>query len=152
MLVWDGSAIAATAAERSSADRLTPQHWKVPGSVEVDISTATIDLRLANGETDRFAAAEVSEAALFAAIPWRTFGWYKGQRHYSGSYWAATVDNHVIYESRLELSSLLMADFDVSVLVPTDPGSVCESRRSCFLLGVSTSRVCCFGGPPAGFA
>lgn len=65
MLVWDGSAIAATAAERSSADRLTPQHWKVPGSVEVDISTATIDLRLANGETDRFAAAEVSEAALW---------------------------------------------------------------------------------------
>ena len=116
MLVWDGSAIAATAAERSSADRLTPQHWKVPGSVEVDISTATIDLRLANGETDRFAAAEVSEAALFAAIPWRTFGWYQGQRHYSGSYWAATEDNHVIYESRLELSSLLMADFDVSVL------------------------------------
>ncbi|WP_370500371.1 TnsA-like heteromeric transposase endonuclease subunit [Mycolicibacterium sp. jd] len=116
MLAWDGSAIAATAAERSSADGLTPQHWKVPGSVEVDISTAIIDLRLADGETERSAAAEVSEAALFGAIPWRTFRWYKGQRHYSGSYWAATEDNHVIYESRLELSSLLMADFDVSVL------------------------------------
>jgi hypothetical protein len=116
MLAWDGSAIAATAAERSSADGLTPQHWKVPGSVEVDISTATIDLRLSNGETERVAAAEVSGAALFAAIPWRTFRWYQGQRHYSGSYWAATDSNHVIYESRLELLSLLMADFDVSVL------------------------------------
>lgn len=115
MLAWDGSAIAATAGERSSADGLTPQHWKVPGSVEVDISTAIIDLRLADGETERSAAAEVSEAALFGAIPWRTFRWYKGQRHYSGCYWAATEENHVIYESRLELSSLLMADFDVSV-------------------------------------
>jgi hypothetical protein len=78
MLVGDGSALAATAAERSSAERLTPQHWKVPSPVEVDISTATIDLRLANGETERFAAAEVSEAALFGAISWRTFRWYKG--------------------------------------------------------------------------
>ena len=66
----------------------------------------------------------MSEAALFGAIPWRTFRWYKGQRHCSWCYWAATEDNTVIYESRLELSSLLMADFDVSVLVPTDPGSV----------------------------
>ncbi|RZT11621.1 hypothetical protein EV589_5819 [Mycobacterium sp. BK558] len=72
MLVWDGAAIAATAAEQSSADGLTPQHWKVPGSLEVDITTAIIDLRLANGETERFAAAELSEAALFGAIPWRT--------------------------------------------------------------------------------
>ena len=149
--MWDGAAIAATAAEQSSADGLTPQHWKVPGSLEVDIDG---DHRSAsaNGETERFAAAELSEAALFGAIPWRTFRWYKGQRHCSWCYWAATEDNTVIYESRFELSSLLMADFDVSVLVPTDPGSVCESRRSCFLLGVSTSRVCCFGGPPAGFA
>ncbi|MGA5462355.1 hypothetical protein [Mycobacterium sp. NPDC050041] len=124
MLAWDGAAIAATAPEQSSTDGLTPQHWKMPGSVEVDITTAIIDLPLANGEIERFAAAEVSEAALLGAIPWRTFFWYKGQRHYSCCYWAATEDNHVIYESRLELSSLLMADFDVSVLVPTDPGSV----------------------------
>ena len=88
----------------------------MPGSVEVDVSSATIDVRLENGEIERFAAAEVSEVALFAALPWRTFRWCKGQRHYSGSYWAATENNHVIYESRLELSSLLMADFDLSVL------------------------------------
>ncbi|MCV7264045.1 hypothetical protein [Mycolicibacterium poriferae] len=53
----------------------------------------------ANGETERFAAAELSEAALFGAIPWRTFRWYKGQRHCSWCYWAATEDNTVIYES-----------------------------------------------------
>ncbi|WP_200419834.1 TnsA-like heteromeric transposase endonuclease subunit [Streptomyces sp. Y2F8-2] len=50
-----------------------------------------------------------------AATPWRTFRWYKGQKHYSGVYWSATVRDHVIYESRLELARLLFADFDPSV-------------------------------------
>jgi hypothetical protein len=52
---------------------------------------------------------------LRSALPFRTFRWYYGQRHYSGSYWSATMSTHVIYESRLELSRLLMADFDQSV-------------------------------------
>ncbi|MFI5750892.1 TnsA-like heteromeric transposase endonuclease subunit [Streptomyces sp. NPDC051644] len=52
---------------------------------------------------------------LGAAVPWRTVRWHKGQRHYSGTYWSATVDDHVIYESRLELGRLLFADFDRSV-------------------------------------
>jgi hypothetical protein len=51
-------------------------------------------------------------AALLGAVPWRTFRWYFGQRHYSGAWWSATVRDHVIYESRLELSRLLLADFD----------------------------------------
>ncbi|MEU6118263.1 TnsA-like heteromeric transposase endonuclease subunit [Streptomyces sp. NPDC047117] len=50
-------------------------------------------------------------ALLRSARPWRTFRWYKGQRHYSGTYWSATVGDHVIYESRLELGRLLFADF-----------------------------------------
>lgn len=45
------------------------------------------------------------------ARPWRTFRWYKGQRHYSGTYWSSTVRDHVIYESRLEMARLLFADF-----------------------------------------
>lgn len=32
-----------------------------------------------------------------------------------GTYWSATMRDHVIYESRLELSRLLFADFDPSV-------------------------------------
>lgn len=47
-----------------------------------------------------------------SAAPWRSFRWYKGQRHYSGTYWSATTSDHVIYESRLELTRLLFADFD----------------------------------------
>jgi hypothetical protein len=49
------------------------------------------------------------------AAPWRTFRWYHGQKHYSGTYWSATEQAHVIYESRLELSRLLFADFDTAV-------------------------------------
>lgn len=52
---------------------------------------------------------------LGSAIPWRTFRWYRGQKHYSGVYWSATMRDHVIYESRLELARLLFADFDPSV-------------------------------------
>jgi hypothetical protein len=57
----------------------------------------------------------VSPTALFRAAPWRTFRWYFGQRHYSGTYWSATERDHVIYESRLELANLILADFDPTV-------------------------------------
>jgi hypothetical protein len=52
---------------------------------------------------------------LSAAAPWRSFRWLHGQRHFPGTYWSSTEHDHVVYESRLELSRLLFADFDVSV-------------------------------------
>ncbi|MFI6005018.1 TnsA-like heteromeric transposase endonuclease subunit [Streptomyces sp. NPDC051366] len=52
---------------------------------------------------------------LRSAAPWQPFRWYRGQKHYSGSYWSATTQSHVIYESRLELARLLSADCDSSV-------------------------------------
>jgi hypothetical protein len=58
----------------------------------------------------------VSAAALAAGRPWRTFRWHRGQAHFSGWYWAATTRRHVVYESRLELARLLLADFDPSVV------------------------------------
>lgn len=57
----------------------------------------------------------VDADALGMALPWRTFRWHHGQRHYPGSYWSATVRDLVIYESRLELTRLLYADHDRSV-------------------------------------
>ncbi len=57
----------------------------------------------------------VEASVLATASPWRTFRWHKGQKHYSGSFWAATEKDLVIYESRLELARLLFADFDTSV-------------------------------------
>jgi carboxymethylenebutenolidase len=83
--------------------------------VTIDLSSAAIAYRPATGEQRCVAAAEVSPAALFRATPWRTFRWYLGQRHYSGTYWSATEGGHVIYESRLELANLVLADFDPTV-------------------------------------
>ena len=76
----------------------------------------TVSRRRADGgvEEDRpWEGVDISR--LSQASPWRTFRWYSGQRHYSGTYWSATVRDHVIYESRLELARLLLADFDPSV-------------------------------------
>jgi hypothetical protein len=53
---------------------------------------------------------------LTAARPWRTLRWYHGQPHYAGMYWSATMEGHVVYESRLELARLLLADFDPGVV------------------------------------
>lgn len=52
---------------------------------------------------------------LRKAAPWRTFRWYRGQKHYSGWYWSSTTRDLVIYESRLELANLMLADFDDQV-------------------------------------
>lgn len=83
--------------------------------VEVDVGSAVVEYRPAGGQPLAQPACRVSLGPLFAAAPWRTFRWYEGQRHYSGKYWSVTEGDHVIYESRLELSALLMADFDLTV-------------------------------------
>ncbi len=79
-------------------------------------TAVTVSLRRSTGQVveDREWAA-TSVDMLSSVAPWRTFRWYKGQRHYSGTYWSATTQDHVIYESRLELTRLLAADFDPSV-------------------------------------
>lgn len=82
----------------------------------MDSATATVSIRRQRGplvEDREWGTAPVD--LLQSARPWRTFRWYRGQKHYSGTYWSATMRDHVIYESRLELSRLLLADFDLSV-------------------------------------
>lgn len=49
------------------------------------------------------------------AVPWRTVRSRHGQRHHCGRYWSATMGRHVVYESRLELARLMLADFDSQV-------------------------------------
>jgi hypothetical protein len=76
----------------------------------------TVHVRLSARDSEfvcPWAAANVD--TLASALPWRTFRWYKGQKHYSGTLWTATERDFVIYESRLELARLLYADFDASV-------------------------------------
>ena len=52
---------------------------------------------------------------VMAGLPVREFRSYKGRKHYSGWYWSATLGRLVVYESRLELARIMLADFDPSV-------------------------------------
>jgi hypothetical protein len=76
---------------------------------------AAVSFRTKSGITEGESWTAVGSAALSSTVPWRTFRWYKGQSHYSGVYWSATMRDHVVCESRLELARLIFADFDRSV-------------------------------------
>ncbi|MGW1258517.1 TnsA-like heteromeric transposase endonuclease subunit [Streptomyces sp. NPDC002513] len=80
-----------------------------PGSVHVSVR------RSDQSVVDDLEWSLVPLDLLRQAEPWRTFRWYKDQKHYSGTYWSATLRDHVIYESRLELGRLLFADFSPKV-------------------------------------
>lgn len=58
----------------------------------------------------------VTASQVVSAAPWRMTRSARGQAHYPGFYWSATTGGHVIYESRLELAPLLLADFDPDVV------------------------------------
>ncbi|MGI5438128.1 TnsA-like heteromeric transposase endonuclease subunit [Streptomyces shenzhenensis] len=76
----------------------------------------TLSVRRMDGAVDEVGdRSSASSDLMRSAAPWRTFRSYRGQRHYSGTYWSATTQSHVFYESRLELARLLFADFDSSV-------------------------------------
>jgi hypothetical protein len=98
--------------------------------VRVDLESAVVSYRPAAGEERSSSAGMVSIEALLLAAPWRTFRWYFGQRHYSGTYWSSTQGDHVIYESRLELANLLLADFDSQVRqIVAQPFIVCAELQ-----------------------
>lgn len=80
-----------------------------------DNSAPSLKIRVQRGDVVEVRALRPTDDLLRSAVPFRTFRWYHGQRHYSGSYWSATMSAHVIYESRLELSRLLLADFEQSI-------------------------------------
>lgn len=58
-----------------------------------------------------FPLRQVQGRQVIAAVSWRKTRSARGQAHYPGYFWSATMSGHVIYESRLELARLL-ADFD----------------------------------------
>jgi len=74
-----------------------------------------VSFRTASGVTEDESWTAVGSDVLSSSVPWRTFRWYNGQQHYSGTYWCATMQGHVVYESRLELARLIFADFDRTV-------------------------------------
>jgi hypothetical protein len=74
-----------------------------------------VSFRLADGVEVHRPFRQVSISLAMDAAPWRTARSARGQTHYPGYYWSATTGTHVIYESRLELARLLLADFDPMV-------------------------------------
>ena len=85
-----------------------------PTAVATDAG-ATLHVRRPDGGTVAVRLDEVENSLLWDAVPWRTWRWYDGQRHYPGWYWSSTERDLVPYESRLELSRATIADFDVTV-------------------------------------
>jgi hypothetical protein len=75
-----------------------------------------VSLRLADGSEVHRPLREIRACQVTAAVPWRATRSARGQAHYPGWYWSATTASHVVYESRLELARLLVADFDPAVV------------------------------------
>lgn len=78
-------------------------------------SSASLSMRDERMDVRTFDLPNVDARTMQDSRPWRTFRWWRGQRHYSGLYWSATMHSHVAYESRMELARLLFADRDRSV-------------------------------------
>jgi hypothetical protein len=75
----------------------------------------SVSLRLHDGTVPERPLRQVTAAQVVSAVPWRMTRSAHGQAHYPGYYWSSTAGGHVIYESRLELARLLLADFDPGV-------------------------------------
>ncbi len=73
---------------------------------------ALVSLRMADGGEASFPLRQVQGRQVTAAVPWRKTRGARGQLHYPGYFWSATMSAHVVYESRLELARLLLADFE----------------------------------------
>lgn len=71
--------------------------------------------RRADGGFSETTLDRVAVADVVQGLPVREFRSYKGRLHYSGWYWCATLGRLVVYESRLELARIMLADFDPDV-------------------------------------
>jgi hypothetical protein len=76
---------------------------------------ATVSIRYEDRAVREFAFVDLRLSAFAESVPWRRVRSVHGKPHFSGSYAAATTGGFVVYESRLELARLLLADFDPDV-------------------------------------
>ena len=130
-----------------------------PGWVLSDRGRTVVDVpvngsvRFMDGSTREMPLAELTAAVVLSAVPWRTIRSRRGQRHLPGLYWSATTGGHVLYESRLELARLLLADFDSDVVgIAAQPLLVREEGRRHvpdFLLGRADGSVLIVNVKPA---
>lgn len=89
-----------------------------------------VSLRMAEGSEVRVPLRQLRARQVIAAVPWRKARSARGQAHYPGYYWSVTMGTHVIYESRLELARLLLADFDRDVVAIAAQPFLLQARVS----------------------
>jgi hypothetical protein len=69
-----------------------------------------------DGIERRMVLADAWSAPFERYLPVRRFPSYKGQKHYPGQWWSATMGGHVGFESWLERDHLMLLDFDPAVI------------------------------------
>ncbi|MEU8568731.1 hypothetical protein AB0C51_10260 [Streptomyces pathocidini] len=76
---------------------------------------ATASIRYDDASVRKVPFSDLRLADFTWSVPWRSFRSVRGQTHHSGRYASATMAGPVVYESRLELARLLLADMDPAV-------------------------------------
>jgi hypothetical protein len=76
---------------------------------------AGVRIRYEDGAVRELLLGRLQVADFGAAVPWRQFRSVRGQKHFPGRYASSTMGGQVVYESRLELARLLLADQDPDV-------------------------------------
>ena len=87
----------------------------MPSGREFRAGRVRVRYRRGDGQFADTTLDQVPTDDLVAGLPAREFRSYKGRQHYSGWYWSATLGRLVVYESRLELARIMLADFDPCV-------------------------------------
>jgi len=87
----------------------------VPSGREFRAGRVRVRYRRGDGQFADTTVDQVPTDDLVAGLPARKFRSYKGRQRYSGWYWSAMLGRLVVYESRLELARIMLADFDRSV-------------------------------------
>ncbi|MEU3372655.1 hypothetical protein ABZ734_19575 [Streptomyces sp. NPDC006660] len=53
-----------------------------------EVGTVLVQVRRTDGVLDEERSWPAQAEAFQPAAPWRTFRWFYGQKHYSGTYWS----------------------------------------------------------------
>lgn len=73
-------------------------------------------LRYEDGSVCEVPVRDLRLVDFTGSVPWRRVRSVHGRAHHSGSYASVTTGGHMVYESRLELARLLLADMDPAVV------------------------------------
>jgi hypothetical protein len=139
------------------ARRVCPPCADPPPQPGCGTGEATVWIRFDADVIESVALDQVRLRDFAGSAPWRRWRSHHGQAHLSGSYWAATTGGHLVYESRLELARLLLADFDPQVsgiwAQPCRLVAAVDGRRRQhvpdFLLASPAGQVCVVNVKPA---